>query len=649
MLSLPHEKAPKRIRAWGLFFTALLLASASGAADFDSSAYTIIARRRPKQFSESRLTSEESRDVAGASGDVMRAVAALPGASTANDYLANLMVRGGGMEDNLILFDGFPVSYPFHFGGVESVFHPGLIAAADFLPSGFDVRYGDAQGGVLELHSKHPEPGLHGEAGLSMINAGALLSYAKEDGPAISADYRRGYFDLVLDKNITDTGVPRYQDYATKLWWGDFGLTVFGSQDELNVNSATSHSSWESDFNTLGLSYEPHWGPWWLSAKAGASLARAAVDLGPDLNLDRRPYEWLASVETGASPGSDHELDFGAQWRQTRTMLSGTFKRLPVELGTGFDFNAAQTVSVDALGSKSVVSLWAQDRWQVVDRLWVNLGARYDHVDLADEFHISPRASAEYKPFEKTTIKATLGDYFQSPNGMETVPGWTLGYTRSSLTHLYSGAVEQGLGKKIELRLEAYHKDFERRIPPIVVGNQIGSVAINAANVGFSEGAEASLRLKASGGTFGWLSYAWNDTMRSSGQGFYDADFSQPHVINAVLNQTFGDFEIGGRYRLASGIPYTPVESRSYDSAQGRWIPVFGATNSQRLDWYQRLDLRGQYSWTWSQAQLRLFLELYNALDWPNVTSVTYQDDYSGIRTVKQFPRFLFAGIELEF
>src|SRR5581483_6113576 len=104
-------------------------------------------------------------------------------------------------------------------------------------------------------------------------------------------------------------------------------------------------------------------------------------------------------------------------------------------------------------------------------------------------------------------------------------------------------------------------------------------------------------------------------------------------------------FELGARFRAASGIPYTPVESRSYDSAQGRWVPVFGATNSQRLDWYQRLDLRVQQAWNWPLGQLRLYAELYNALDWPNVTSVTYQDDYSGIRTVKQFPRFLFAGI----
>jgi hypothetical protein len=198
--------------------------------------------------------------------------------------------------------------------------------------------------------------------------------------------------------------------------------------------------------------------------------------------------------------------------------------------------------------------------------------------------------------------------------------------------------------------VEAFHKDFERRVPPVVLSAPQGSIALNSASTGFAEGVEASWRVKIAGATFGWLSYAWNDVMRSSGRGFYPADFSQPHVVNAVLNLGLTDaLELGLRYRAASGIPYTPVASRSFDPATGRYTPTFGPANSERLDWYQRLDLRSQYAWTFAKAELRLFAELYNALDWPNVTSVTYQDDYSGIRTVKQFPRFLFGGIEAEF
>jgi hypothetical protein len=156
-------------------------------------------------------------------------------------------------------------------------------------------------------------------------------------------------------------------------------------------------------------------------------------------------------------------------------------------------------------------------------------------------------------------------------------------------------------------------------------------------------------RVKFSNASFGWLSYDWTDTLRSVGNGFYPADFSQPHVVNAVFNTSVGEsLELGARYRLASGIPYTPIASRSLDS-QGNYTPSFGPTNSERLDWYQRLDLRAQYEWRWRHCLFRPFLEVYNATNSPNVTSVTYKSDYSGPLYVKQFPRFFFVGMELEF
>ncbi len=644
-----------------LFAVLLALAAATAdAAEYEADVYHVVARRRPRQISEENLNTEESRKVAGAAGDVVRAVAALPGVATANDYLANLMVRGSGMEDNLILLDGFPVSYPFHFGGVESVFHPGMIQSADFLPSGFDVRYGDAQGGVLELQTQKPKAGFGGEASLSMILAGALLKKGSASGDlAALADFRRGYFDLVLDPDLSLTGIPRYQDYAAKLWakaWGgDLSLNFFGSQDWLKVKNQPSaaalghESEWESFFHTAGLGWDSGGGgSWWLKARASGTYAGTKVDLGNDLNLDRKPYEWLVSVELGASPAPDHELDFGLAWHQTRTQLEGYFKRVPVELGSDFDFNAAQPVSVTALGSKAVLSAWAQDRWNPLENLWVTLGARYDHVDLSDEFHLSPRASLQWKALPQTTLRGVIGDYFQSPNGMETVPGWTTGFLRSSLTHLVSAALEQDLAASQRLRVEWYHKDFERRLPPYTVSSGSESVVLNAANTGYAEGAELSWRMRPVGGFFAWASYAWNYTLRSSGRGYYEADFSQPHVVNAVANFAFTPaLEAGLRYRLASGIPYTPVESVSHD-ANG-YHPIFGATNSRRLDWYQRFDLRAQYSFLYPSWTLRFFTELVNALDWPNVTSVTYEDDYSRIRTVKQFPRFLFAGVEAVF
>ncbi len=627
----------------------------------------VIARRHAPQPSSQTLSRAETRRVAGAAGDVLRAVAALPGANVANDYLANLLVRGGGFEDNLIFFDGFPAAYPFHFGGVESVFHPGMLERADFYPSGFDARYGDAQGGILDLKARQAEPGFHGETGLSLILAGLNLSQAGSAGSwQASGSFRRGYFDLVLDPQLTLTGVPRYQDYAfrtTGPWLGgEARVTVFGAQDELKVRTTPDQvlnnpalagdSGWQSYFHTLGIGWLRPLGDWSLEAKASASLARVAIGLGPDLFLDRQPYEWLGQIEaSGLVNGGEHKPNLGLSWRQTRTSLRGQFRRLPVEFGSGFDFESLDLVNVDALGSKAVLSAWAQDRWELLQRVVLTAGARFEHVDVGDEAHFSPRASLEGLLWRGMVFRSYVGDYYQSVNGLETVPGWTTGFERGAMTRAYGASLTQSWGKQ-EFKIETYQKGFERRLPAYVINSPQGlTFTVNAANTGSSQGLELTWRLRPVQGVFAWLSYAYNETLRSRlpGEPQFPADFSQPHVVNAVLSWTRGPWEAGARYRFASGIPYTPVLSRSYDLVKQRWLPVFGSVNSARLEDYQRLDIRLQRQSLWPRWQARIFLEFINALDLPNVTSVTYNDDYSDLRRVRQLPRLLFAGMELEF
>jgi hypothetical protein len=646
-----------RWRSLFLIFLCSPLPSSLHAEEFEAPVVTVRGRRLPPQVSEHTLTGAEARRLPGAAGDVMRAVATLPGAVTANDYLANLLVRGGGVDDNLILLDGFPVAYPFHFGGLEGVFHPGLIDEALFLPGAFDVRFGDTLGGVLSLSTRPPAEGLHGELGLSAIQAGALLSRSSEGG-AWTGSYRRGYFDLIFPGGLNDVGLPSYQDahaqWRGALVGGQARLLVFGSQDFLSTRSSGSSRTWDSAFATAGAAWERRLGVWRVEAKAAASEARMALDLGPDLRLERRPYEWLGALQADAYLEGGHAVNGGLQWHQTRTILDGTFARVPVELGTGIAFNDLTRSSVNALGSKAVSSAWAQDRWQFMPSAAMTLGARLDQVDISSEWHASPRWALEWQTWKDGTWRAAIGDYFQSPNPLETVPDWTGIAARSALVRAYTASFQQKGPADSQLRLEAYHKDFERRLPEIDVATGLtgsaSTITINSASTGWAEGAELWLGLPQAGPWSAWASYAWSSVMRSAGHGFYDADFSQPHVGNMALQwQSAQGLTLGGRWRIASGIPYTPIASRSYDSNTGRWTPVFGATNSQRLDPYQRVDLRAEQAWPSAWGEWRIFTECFNAFDTPNVTSVTYEDDYSGLKLVRQFPRFFFGGLELQF
>jgi hypothetical protein len=636
---------------------------------FEAGPVVVRGKRRPPQPAEQNLSPQESSRVPGSGGDVVRAVAALPGVEVPNDYLTNLLVRGGGPNDNQILLDGFRAAYPFHFGGVESVFSPAFLASASLLPSGYDVRYGDVQGAVLELSTKPPAAGTHGGFSLSEILAGIHGGQGGSGGnTGWQGGYRRGFFDLVIPAHKELTEVPRYQDYLAQArlapWrGGELLLEAFGSQDSTSFYDPLSPGQdygWESYFHTVGARLTQRLRRnWTMTSLASATLSGIKVNLTGQ-NITEAPYEWDLREEASQFWGLDQEINLGAEWHQTRTLLQGHFAQLPSELGSGFQFNQYPVVDIDALGSKSVLSAWAQDRWQAFSTLWLSAGGRFDWVDLTQDYLFSPRFSAEWKlgPALNQSLKAYYGDYFQSPQPLETVPGWQPVPLLSELTRTWGLAWEDRVSGGQSLRAELYHKDFSRFLPPTVAEVQGNTLTVNSTGTGFTDGAELTWRAAFNHGTFGWVSYSYTWVERGLGLDLplAEADFSQPHVFNLVVNQALSTaWELGLRLRVASGIPYTPIASRSYDSATNTWSATFGGVNSQRLDWYRRLDLRLQYELS---SSLKYFLrdwtlrvegEVLNVLDAPNATSVTYEPDYSGLHEVRQFPRIYFVGLEGEF
>jgi hypothetical protein len=633
---------------------------------YEGATVKVKARALPPQISERAISGDEARQVPGAGGDVIRAVASLPGSLTANDYLSNLLVRGSGFNDNLILLDGLPVAYPFHFGGLESVFHPALIDQALFLPGGFDARFGDTLGGVLDLRSKDPEPGLHGEAGFSLIQAGALLSLAQAagaDGWSVEGAWRSGTLQWVLGGNPAFAGLPAWADWHAQIrgpaWGGTLRLVGQGATDSLVAQGGpdASTSRWDNGFASAGATWQGRLGAWSLDLRAWGGADRQSADLGPQLNLIESPSTLGGLVELDRRLSGQHDLDLGAQWQGTWTRMQGVFNRVPLELGSTLasEFNPATAGPVDDEGRKGLSSAWIQDRWQTLPGAAMTLGGRYDQVDSAGGSHFSPRWGLSVDAWAGGAIKASVGDDFQSPDPLQTVAGWGGAGLGSSLVRSYSLGVEQRLGGW-DLTVEAYHKGFQQFVGLSGTSNTF------AEDGGWAEGAEALLRLPPRGPVQGWFSYAWSDVMRATpttstaGPTYYPGDFSQPQALGMVLQARLPwGLQLGARLRVASGIPYTPVASRVSSTAGSvvTWTPTFGGTNSARLEPYQRLDLRLQKRWqpaarAWWRS-VTGYVELINLTDAPNVTTVTYEDDYSDIRRIRQFPRLAFAGADLAF
>lgn len=86
--------------------------------------------------------------------DVLEAVQSLPGISAPGGALANLHIRGGTPDQNLILWEEIPIYHSAHYFGTVSAFNPYAIDEIKVYRGGFGAAYGGRISGVVDLKAK---------------------------------------------------------------------------------------------------------------------------------------------------------------------------------------------------------------------------------------------------------------------------------------------------------------------------------------------------------------------------------------------------------------------------------------------------------------------------------------------------------------
>ncbi|MDR2588015.1 MAG: hypothetical protein LBC67_01185 [Spirochaetales bacterium] len=86
--------------------------------------------------------------------DVMTSIKLLPGVGYSGSFNAMPSIRGGFPGDLVASLDGFYIEWPYHWGGVASIFDPRMISRARLSHGVFSSRYGNTISGLLELASR---------------------------------------------------------------------------------------------------------------------------------------------------------------------------------------------------------------------------------------------------------------------------------------------------------------------------------------------------------------------------------------------------------------------------------------------------------------------------------------------------------------
>ncbi len=115
--------------------------------------------------------------------DIFRSMQLLPGVSGSNESSSGLVVRGGTIDQNLVLFDDYPVYHVDHVFGFFSAFNNNAIKDVQLYKGGFGAKYGGRMSSVVDITGKDgntEEFNIGG--GVSFLSTNAVIEIPFADG-----------------------------------------------------------------------------------------------------------------------------------------------------------------------------------------------------------------------------------------------------------------------------------------------------------------------------------------------------------------------------------------------------------------------------------------------------------------------------------
>lgn len=613
--------------------------------------------------------------------DVIKAVQLLPGVQAAGDGSTNMIVRGGNIDQNLILLDEAIVYNPSHAIGFFSVFNGDAVKDFDLYKGGIPAQFGGRISSVMDVRMRDGNQNNFGVSG----GIGVLSSRLTVEGPikknhsSFIVSGRRTYFDLFMkaspDKEISNSAAGFYDLNAKvniKLGEKDrLFISGYFGRDYINV-SGIFKNGWGNQTGTLRWN---HLFNKKLFSNTTFIFSRFNYNFGLDIPTQEFNYDanitnigfkedmtyyitpkhtlrfgtWLTYhlFKPGQlTPDNDNTIYNEMELDRTKAFeqnyyLSHQFEithRLGIEYGlrlSGFSNigNNNTTYTLDAARTGITDSIVRKDG--EVYNTYFNFEPRFNlryTINEVSSVKLSYNRMAQYLHMVSPITASTGQDmWVASSHNIKPQTGdqYAIGYFRN-------------IGK-FEASVETYYKEMNNVVD---LRDNANDLLLNKAiereirqGNGKAYGLELMLR-KQQGRATGWVSYALAKTDREiegiNGGKVYPFRFDRRHQINIVMAYNFSErVNLSANWVFASGEAVTMPTGR-YE-IEGRVVPQFSSRNAYRVPDYHRMDLsltlyrkkvegkkfKNESSWVFS---------LYNAYGRKNVYSITFEEKTEKLR-----------------
>ncbi|HZY82171.1 MAG TPA: carboxypeptidase-like regulatory domain-containing protein, partial [Cyclobacteriaceae bacterium] len=132
--------------------------------------------------------------------DLIRNVQMLPGVTTVGEAASGFNVRGGSVDQNLVMYDGMPMFNSSHVFGFLSTFNPEAIRDVSFYRGGIPAEFGGRASSVLDIRARDGSfEKWNGNAGIGLITGNFMINGPLSKGKtSMSASLRSTYSDWLI-------------------------------------------------------------------------------------------------------------------------------------------------------------------------------------------------------------------------------------------------------------------------------------------------------------------------------------------------------------------------------------------------------------------------------------------------------------------
>lgn len=605
---------------------------------------------RKPQMSVNSLSVETIKKIPVILGeaDIIKSILLLPGVSNAGEGASGFNVRGGAVDQNLILLDEATIFNSSHLFGFFSVFNPDAIKDVKLFKGGIPSRYGGRVSSVLEIFQKE------GNSKEFKVNGGigAVASRLLAEGPIIKDKAafliggRASYAHLFLPLFDIDNTAYFY-DLNTKLNFklnesnnifisGYFGRDVFSiSESFVNtygnavLNFRWNHLFSDKLFSNLSLIYSDYYyglkldfvGFKWNSGIQNFNLK---YDFKHYLSNNFQVNYGINNIYYRFNPGKiePSDLESGIIENQLIQKYANEFA-----VYVDVEQNITEKLSLQyGLRLSNFIRL-GQDELNVYENDHpvsfdpdLQIYKEADPIDvinpkrseqLATFTNLEPRIALAYSLNPNNSIKASytrLSQYLHllsntsSPTPLDV---WTPSgpFVKPQLLDQYAlGYFKNLKDGDYSLETEVFYKDIQNRIDYIDGANLIANDAIEQVILnGEARAYGFELLLRKNRDRFeGWLAYTLSKSeQRTPGRNasetginsgsWYNTPYDKTHDVSLYVN-----YELNEKWSFNSNFVFQTGQPTNYPIGQFEFqnlaVPYYGLRNKQRLPAYHRID-----------------------------------------------------------